>query len=57
MPLIELVFAGGNPAGIKSVLYQQSLCENILRLPLTPVSDELNEKISQLLSNLKPDTQ
>ncbi len=57
MPLIELVFAEGNPAGIKSVLHQQSLCQNILRLPLMPVSDELNEKISQLLSNLKPDTQ
>lgn len=54
MPLIELVFAEGNPAGIKSILHQKNLCENILRLPLTPVSQELNEQISQFLSKLKP---
>lgn len=50
MPLIELVFAEGNPAGIKSILHQKNLCENILRLPLTPASQGLNEQISQFLS-------
>ena len=42
---IDLLFAEGNPAGVKYVLHLQGLCENILRLPLVPASESLQEKI------------
>lgn len=45
-PFYDLLFAEGNPAGVKALLFDMMLCENILRLPLTPVSDELFEQIA-----------
>jgi 4-hydroxy-tetrahydrodipicolinate synthase len=45
MPAIDMIFAEGNPAGIKAMLAHQGFCENVLRLPLTPVSNQLNEAI------------
>lgn len=42
---IDLLFAQGNPAGVKAVLHQMQLCENELRLPLVPVSDALYNEI------------
>jgi len=42
---IDLIFAEGNPAGVKYVLHLQGLCENILRLPLVPASESLQDKI------------
>lgn len=38
--LNRLLFCDGNPAGIKYVLSRLGLCRNILRLPLTPVSEK-----------------
>jgi 4-hydroxy-tetrahydrodipicolinate synthase len=42
---INLLFAEGNPCGVKYALHLQGLCENTLRLPLVPASDGLQEKI------------
>ena len=39
--LIKLLFEEGNPSGIKSALSSMNLCKNILRLPLTVVSNDL----------------
>ncbi|MDR2806364.1 MAG: 4-hydroxy-tetrahydrodipicolinate synthase [Dysgonamonadaceae bacterium] len=50
--LLELIFADGNPAGIKNVLYQRGFIENVLRLPLVPVSVAIHEKIQKALSLL-----
>jgi 4-hydroxy-tetrahydrodipicolinate synthase len=47
--IIQYLFVEGNPAGIKAVMHQLGLCENCLRLPLTPVSDQLYKKISSAL--------
>jgi 4-hydroxy-tetrahydrodipicolinate synthase len=47
--IIQHLFVEGNPAGIKAVMHQLGLCENCLRLPLTPVSDPLYKKISSSL--------
>jgi len=47
--IIQHLFVEGNPAGIKAVMHQLGLCENSLRLPLTPVSDPLYKKISSSL--------
>lgn len=49
--MFKLLFVEGNPAGIKSLLSLKGKIENVLRLPLTPVSaqtyqlmkDELNK--------------
>jgi 4-hydroxy-tetrahydrodipicolinate synthase len=49
LPGIELLFAEGNPAGVKATLKQMGLCENILRLPLAPVGETTAKKITQFL--------
>jgi 4-hydroxy-tetrahydrodipicolinate synthase len=46
---IDLLFAEGNPSGVKAVLKQMGLCENVVRLPLVPVSDATAKKISAYL--------
>jgi 4-hydroxy-tetrahydrodipicolinate synthase len=38
---IDLLFAEGNPTGVKYVLHTQGVCENILRLPLMPATEQL----------------
>jgi 4-hydroxy-tetrahydrodipicolinate synthase len=49
LPGIDLLFAEGNPAGVKYVLYKMGLVKNSLRLPLVPVSSALAEKIDSIL--------
>ena len=41
----NLIFADGNPAGIKCVLAYQNLCKNVLRLPLVPVGDNVKKDL------------
>ncbi|MBO4665325.1 MAG: 4-hydroxy-tetrahydrodipicolinate synthase [Paludibacteraceae bacterium] len=45
-PLIELLFKEGNPAGIKTVLAQQGVIANVLRLPLVPNSEAVQSAIN-----------
>jgi len=47
LPQINLLFAEGNPAGVKYVLHRQGLCENVLRLPLVPASPALQQQFDQ----------
>lgn len=46
--IIRLTMADGNPAGIKSMLHAQGKCENVLRLPLVPVCEEVQNKINEV---------
>ena len=48
--MIKLLFAEGNPVGIKAVLAQKGLIENNLRLPLVPASEELSRQIQKELA-------
>lgn len=48
---IRLLFADGNPAGVKYVLSKMGICQNTLRLPLVPATDATMTKINQYLSN------
>lgn len=49
--MCRALFAEGNPAGIKAALHAKGICKhNVLRLPLTPVSEELYTRIQKLLS-------
>ena len=45
----ELLFAENNPAGVKSFLFHLGLIRNVLRLPVTPLSEALHQKAKQLL--------
>jgi len=53
LPGIDLMFAEGNPAGIKSMLNKMGLCENTLRLPLMPVSEVTEQKIGEFVERMK----
>ena len=48
----DLLFVENNPAGAKAFLYELGLIENELRLPLTPVSNQLQNNIQSFLQNL-----
>ena len=48
----QLLFTEGNPGGIKAALAHLGLCENFLRLPLVPVSAELNGQLRTLVAQL-----
>lgn len=50
MPIMRKVFAEGNPGGVKAFLSAMGYCEQVLRLPLVPVSDALQEEIKQYVS-------
>ena len=47
--MVKLLFAEGNPVGIKAVLTQKEIIQNYLRLPLVPASEELRNNIAALL--------
>ena len=47
--MVRLLFAEGNPVGIKAVLTQKGIIQNHLRLPLVPASKELQAKIAAAL--------
>lgn len=50
--LYKLLFAEGNPAGIKCLLAEMGFVKNQLRLPLTPVSSRLNKYIKEYIINI-----
>ena len=51
--MVRLLFAEGNPSGIKSVLSLQGIISNTLRLPLVANSAAIQEAIRQELEVLK----
>ncbi len=51
MPLIEMIFEEGNPAGIKSLLSHLNIVGLATRLPLVEASLDLNERIGEFLKN------
>jgi 4-hydroxy-tetrahydrodipicolinate synthase len=53
MEIIELMFADGNPAGVKAFLNVMNLCQNNLRLPLVPVSKTIFSRIQKTAEELK----
>lgn len=50
---IDLVFAEGNPSGIKSMLKAFQIAEIFVRLPLVPVTEELQQKINTFVARFK----
>lgn len=50
--LYELLFRDGNPAGIKAALNCKGLINNVLRLPLTPVSQNVYDEIKMFPADI-----
>jgi 4-hydroxy-tetrahydrodipicolinate synthase len=50
--ITRLIFAEGNPCGIKAVLSEMGIVKNYLRLPLVPVSEGLRTKIIAEMRNI-----
>ncbi len=49
---IDLLFADGNPPGVKYVLSKQGICDNTFRLPVVPVSDATAKKLDAFLKTI-----
>ncbi|WP_207492947.1 4-hydroxy-tetrahydrodipicolinate synthase [Aridibaculum aurantiacum] len=47
----DLLFAENNPAGVKAFLAELGVIKNHLRLPLTPLSDGVHQKIKIFIEN------
>jgi 4-hydroxy-tetrahydrodipicolinate synthase len=46
----DLLFAENNPAGAKAFLYEMGLIENVLRLPVVPLSNAVHQKVKIYLN-------
>ncbi len=49
----QLIFADGNPAGIKCLMSHVGLCENVLRLPLVTANEKVENDIIEEWKQLK----
>ena len=47
--LFNLLFVDGNPAGVKAMLHEMGMIENVLRLPVVPTRLTTMQKISECL--------
>lgn len=52
LDITDSFFAEGNPSGIKYCLQLLGICTDIVRLPLTGISDELKKKMEKQLNQL-----
>ena len=50
--LFSLLFVDGNPAGVKAMLSEMGLIDNVLRLPLVPTRLTTLQRISELIKEL-----
>jgi len=50
-PSIDLIFAEGNPSGIKALLAKKGMISNKLRLPLIEATDVLQNRIDHFMDN------
>lgn len=49
----QLIFADGNPAGIKCLMSHMGLCKNVLRLPLVTANEKVESDIIEEWKQLK----
>lgn len=49
----DLLFAENNPAGVKAFLAELGVVGNNLRLPVTPLSERLHQKVKQYLKDFR----
>lgn len=51
--LYKLLFVDGNPAGVKALLSEMGMIQNVLRLPLVPTRIQTLHKMAEILKDLK----
>lgn len=51
--LYSLLFIDGNPAGCKALLNDMGMIENVLRLPLVPITITTKQKMAAILKELR----
>lgn len=51
--LYKLLFVDGNPAGVKALLNDMGMIENVLRLPLVPTQVTTKQKMAEILKRLQ----
>ena len=51
--VMKSIYQDGNPGGIKALLHQMGICENVLRLPLAPVNEHAYQSIQKHYEALK----
>jgi len=52
LEMIDMLFAEGNPSGVKAMLSIMGISQNILRLPLVPVTRTLYTKIQKAIEEV-----
>lgn len=52
--ITDMLFAEGNPGGVKYALEVLGVCESHLRLPLVSISDDLKKKMKSAIDKLEP---
>jgi 4-hydroxy-tetrahydrodipicolinate synthase len=50
IPAYEILFAENNPAGVKAFMAELGLLENVMRLPVTPLSKGWHAKVTDYLA-------
>lgn len=53
LPLNDLMYAEGNPVGIKVVLALQGICSDFVRMPLEKASDSLKTQIQSIVELIR----
>ena len=51
---IDMIFEQGNPAGIKHIFKELGLCDDVVRLPLVNINDDLAARLSAFVNKLHP---
>jgi 4-hydroxy-tetrahydrodipicolinate synthase len=52
LPGYDLLFIENNPAGVKAFMSELNLIENVLRLPLVPLSPANHQKVKDFLASI-----
>jgi 4-hydroxy-tetrahydrodipicolinate synthase len=52
LPGYDLLFIENNPAGVKAIMSELNLIENVLRLPLVPLSSANHQKVKDFLASI-----
>jgi 4-hydroxy-tetrahydrodipicolinate synthase len=55
LELNPMLYEQGNPVGIKAVLEDMGLCGSAVRLPLTPASGDLKNRIRMCMEGMMAD--
>ena len=50
MDAYDIMFSENNPAGVKAFLYEMKMLENVVRLPVVPLSASLQQEVKKYLA-------